>query len=82
MTYRLPLAAKAIHRMNPRPPSFHPTSAVSRSAIPRAASAGELEVHAPALVEVLGVHAPALARGCRQLDIGGELVQRGLLAPA
>src|SRR5690606_38142400 len=39
---------------------------------------GEFEVDAPALVKVLCAHAPALARGRGQLDLGGELVKRGL----
>jgi hypothetical protein len=46
---------------------------------------GELEVHAPALVEVLGVHAPALARAWparrRRRACGARPSRRGRLVP-
>lgn len=79
-TLRAALASRrALDERRVREKIAHPTSFVSIT-IPRAASAGvsELEVHAPALVVVLGVHAPTLGRQRHQLDLGGEFVQRGL----
>lgn len=59
----------------------HPTSFSRRGPSPARRGArrgGEIEVHAPALVAVLGVRAPALARGRGQHELGAELVQSGL----